>query len=617
MLKKIHGKKVKMLPGLFQRRMELNEAYLMELDPGCLLQNFYLEAGIIPPGGQVVSDPEHAKMHWGWEAPSCQLRGHFLGHWLSAAARLCASGGRPELGARVDHIVAELARCQEMNGGEWVGSIPEKYFAMLVPGRYIWSPQYTMHKTIMGLKDVYELLGNKTAIRILGRLADWYVRWVNDVQKDNPDAVYSGEQAGMLEVWADLYALTKEEKYLFLIRAYEHNALFDRLDRGGDALTDDHANASIPLAHGAARMAEITGEDRWIKRLEAFWKTAVEERSMFATTGCNAGEFWIPPYAQGRYLGNEDQEFCTVYNMVRTAEYLLRRTGKKQYADYIERALYNGFLAQQNRETGMPAYFLPLIPGSRKKWGSKTRDFWCCFGTMVQAQAMYPELIWYQTDESIAVSQYIPSEAEARLRGGTVRITQRIHMKDYNNQVLFDEHSGGRVSRWSLRFTVSSDAEKAWTLKLRIPGWCAGEPALALNGKPAKAAMRDGWLELNRAWGTDDRLDVFFPSRVVFEHLDGAEELACAVDGPIVLAGLTDRDTGLRIDPDDPESMLLPEQSHTYGTFVWTQNIYMTRRQQANFRMIPLYEVTDEAYTVYFTIHHSSFRITNESNQDA
>ena len=255
-----------------------------------------------------------------------------------------------------------------MNGGEWVGSIPEKYFAMMKPGRYIWSPQYTMHKTIMGLKDVYDRLDNETAINILNRLADWYVRWVKEMQKEDPAAIYSGEQAGMLEVWADLYALTKNEKYLFLVKAYENNVLFARLDDGGDALSDDHANASIPLAHGAARMAEVTGDNKWEKRLEAFWKTAVQDRGMFATTGSNAGEFWIPPHSHGRYLGNEDQEFCTVYNMVRAAEYLFRRTGKKEYADYIERAIYNGFLAQQNKETGMPTYFLPLLPGSKKKW---------------------------------------------------------------------------------------------------------------------------------------------------------------------------------------------------------------------------------------------------------
>ena len=601
MLKAIKGKEIRMLPGLFQRRMKLNEDYLMELDPGCLLQNFYIEAGIIPSGGQVISEPDKAKMHWGWEAPSCQLRGHFLGHWLSAAAGLCAGGGNPELLARVNFIVAELARCQELNGGEWVGSIPEKYFYMLTPGRYIWSPQYTMHKTIMGLKDVYEKLGNETAIAILDRLADWYVRWVKEMQESNPDAVYSGEQAGMLEVWVDLYALTKKDKYLFLIKAYEQNVLFERLDRSGDALSDDHANASIPLAHGAARMAEVTGEAIWSDRLEAFWKTAVEDRGMFATTGCNAGEFWIPPHAQGLYLGNEDQEFCTVYNMVRAAEYLFRRTGESKYADYIERALYNGFLAQQNKETGMPTYFLPMIPGSRKKWGSRTRDFWCCFGTMVQAQTMYPELIWYTGENSVTISQYIPSEAEISLSSGRSVISQKIHMKDYNNQVLFDEHSEGRVSRWSLRFTVMSEEEKAWALRLRVPCWCAGEPVAVLNGEPISAKPKDGWLEIKRIWGEKDELDVFFPSKVVFEHLEGAEELVCAVDGPIVLAGLTDRNTGLQGNLEDPESILLPEQSHTYGAFVWTQNVYLTRHQKENFRMVPLYEVTDEKYTVYFT----------------
>lgn len=602
MLKALRGKDVRILPGLFQKRMKLNEEYLMELDPGCLLQNFYIEAGIIPPSGQVINDPDKAKMHWGWEAPSCQLRGHFLGHWLSAAAKLCAGGDKPELRARVDLIVEELAKCQEMNGGEWVGSIPEKYFAMLVPGRYIWSPQYTMHKTIMGLKDVYEQLGNKTAINILDRLADWYVRWVKDMQESNPDAVYSGEQAGMLEVWADLYALTGNDKYLFLIKAYEQNALFERLDKGGDALSDDHANASIPLAHGAARLAEITGEDIWAKRLAAFWQTAVEKRGMFTTTGCNAGEFWIPPHVQGRYLGNEDQEFCTVYNMVRTAEYLFRRTGESKFADYIERALYNGFLAQQNKETGMPTYFLPLIPGSQKKWGSRTRDFWCCFGTMVQAQTLYPELIWYTVENSVTVSQYIPSDADIMMPAGKVWISQKIHMKDYNNQVLFDEHSEGRVSRWSLRFTVSSKVKNQWTLRLRVPCWCTGEPLLTLNGEALETVPLNGWIEICRDWGEQDELDVFFPSKVMFERLDGAEELACAMDGPIVLAGLTDRDTGLQGDLNDPDSILLPEQSHTYGAFVWTQNVYQTRHQKENFRMIPLYEVTDEKYTVYFTV---------------
>ena len=126
MLQRAQIQDVRMFPGLFRNRMKLNEDYLMELDSVCLLQNFYLEAGIQLPGQQSVPDPSSARLHWGWEAPSCQLRGHFLGHWLSAAAMLCANEERPQLKAKLEWIVDELARCQALNGGEWVGSIPER-----------------------------------------------------------------------------------------------------------------------------------------------------------------------------------------------------------------------------------------------------------------------------------------------------------------------------------------------------------------------------------------------------------------------------------------------------------------------------------------------------------
>ena len=67
-------------------------------------------------------------------------------------------------------------------------------------------------------------------------------------------------------------------------------------------VTDDHANASIPVSHGAGRLYEITGDEKWMRRMEAFWKTAVTDRGMFSTTGSNAGEFWIPPHIQGNWF---------------------------------------------------------------------------------------------------------------------------------------------------------------------------------------------------------------------------------------------------------------------------------------------------------------------------
>lgn len=598
MLKPAEKGSVKILPGVFRERMDVNSQYLLELDANCLLQNFYLEAGIILPGLQVVDNPETANLHWGWEAPTCQLRGHFLGHWISAAAKLIAADGEPELRVKLDNIVSELARCQELNGGEWVGSIPEKYFTRLIKNQYIWSPQYVMHKTIVGLSDAYIYAGNTQALDILSHLSDWYITWTEKAAETNPHAVYAGEEAGMLEVWAQLYQLTKDEKYLTLAKRYADAALFRKLKEGKDSLTNCHANASIPFTHGAAKMYEITGDSDWLEVIKLFWKVAVTDRGMFSTTGMNAGEFWVPPHMQGHFLGSSDQEFCTVYNMVRTASYLLKYTGEAQYADYIERALYNGFLAQQNAQTGMPAYFLPLGAGSRKKWGTKTRDFWCCHGTMVQAQTLYPELVWFTDGDKITAAQYIPSDFTAEMNGANVTVSQTTGMKYYNDQAFFDEKDDGQMSRWLLKFSVKCDKPVRFTLSLRVPEWAKGVK-LEVNGKNTAAPVKDGWLDITADW-QNDSVQVFFPSELRAETLPDMPELMSVVDGPIVLAGIIGSDCGIT-GADKLNEQFMPQMEHTYGTFPWRQNSWRTRNQPQSVMFRPLYEVTDEEYTVYFT----------------
>lgn len=598
MLKPAEKGSVKILPGVFRERMDVNRQYLLELDTNCLLQNFYLEAGIILPGLQVVDNPETANLHWGWEAPTCQLRGHFLGHWISAAAKLIAADGEPELRVKLDNIVSELARCQELNGGEWVGSIPEKYFTRLIKNQYIWSPQYVMHKTIVGLSDAYIYAGNTQALDILSHLSDWYITWTEKAAETNPHAVYAGEEAGMLEVWAQLYQLTKDEKYLTLAKRYADAGLFRKLKEGKDSLTNCHANASIPFTHGAAKMYEITGDSDWLEVIKLFWKAAVTDRGMFSTTGMNAGEFWVPPHMQGHFLGSSDQEFCTVYNMVRTASYLLKYTGEAQYADYIERALYNGFLAQQNAQTGMPAYFLPLGAGSRKKWGTKTRDFWCCHGTMVQAQTLYPELVWFTDGDKITAAQYIPSEFTAEMNGANVTVSQTTGMKYYNDQAFFDEKDDGQMSRWLLKFSVKCDKPVRFTLSLRVPEWAKGVE-LEVNGKNTAAPVKDGWLDITADW-QNDSVQVFFPSELRAETLPDMPELMSVVDGPIVLAGITGSDCEIT-GADKLNEQFMPQREHTYGTFPWRQNSWRTRNQPQSVMFRPLYEVTDEEYTVYFT----------------
>ncbi|MBR3575675.1 MAG: glycoside hydrolase family 127 protein [Lachnospiraceae bacterium] len=608
MLRSLSKSDVKVTGGVFRDRMNVDKRYLLELDSQCLLQNFYIEAGIIMPGLQMVPDPAKANLHWGWEAPVCQLRGHFLGHWLSAAAAFVATDGDNDLKVKLDFIVSELARCQELNGGEWVGSIPEKYMNRLARPEYIWSPQYTMHKTVMGLVDAYRYAGNRQALEIVDRLADWYVKWVDTMTKVDPRIAYKGEQGGMLEQWAELYSITGNEKYKTLIDAYKDHDIYKRLEKAGDALSDDHTNASIPVSHGSARLYEVLGDkeqkEYFRKVTERFWEEAVDNRGMLATTGANAGEFWIPPHKMAQYIGDNDQEFCTVYNMVRLADYLYRWTGESRYADYIESAVYNGFLAQQNMFSGMPTYFLPLKAGSKKKWGSKRNDFWCCHGTMVQSPTLYPSLIYFtdEDEKNITVAQYIPSRAEVKLGNDDIVISQKTDMISYNNQVFFDDHAGGEKTRWSIRFDISGTGEEAFSVKLRVPAWSASEPKVIVSsGEVSGQKIENGYIVLEIAKPAETAVNILFDAKVRALPLDDQPELAALVDGPIVLAGLTDKDRGITYSG-DVSTALYQRTEHTYTTYVWKQNNYITRDQPENFELKPLYDVTDETYTVYFTL---------------
>lgn len=248
----------------------------------------------------------------------------------------------------------------------------------------------------------------------------------------------------------------------------------------------------------------------------------------------------------------------------------------------------------------MPTYFLPLKHGSKKKWGSKTHDFWCCHGTMVQAQTLYPDLVYFTDSEGVIVSQYIPSKADITVSDKPVHIEQTTDMKNYNSQTFFDEHSDFTMSRWSMKFTVSCEKKTAFVLKLRLPEWVSGEPEVTVNGNAVKAEIANGYIKLAGEW-QNDTVGLFFPSEIRMERLDDMPYLAAAVDGPIVLAGITGCDCGLHGDYSKPADIFEPQIEHTYSTFPWKQNEYITKGQEYNITFKPLYDVMDEEYTVYFS----------------
>ena len=434
--------------------------------------------------------PEDA--HWGWESPTCQIRGEFLGHWLSAAAHIIASTGDLEIKGKADFIVSEVARCQEENGGEWAAPIPEKYMDWLGRGKTVWAPHCTVHRNMMGLYDMYALTGNTQALEILVRWARWFARWSAQFTRDQFDEMLDVETGGMLESWADLYGVTGEKEHYELIKRYDRRRLFDPLLAGKDVLTNMHANTTIPEIHGAARAWEVTGEERWRSVVEAYWRCAVTDRGYYCTGGQTNGEFWTPPQQLSTRLGDKNQEHCTVYHMMRLAEYLLRWTGDASYADYWERNLYNGSLAQQHPETGMVTYFLPLRSGSVKKWGTPTDDFWCCHGTIIQAHSVFPQHIFLEEGDDLVLSQYIPCQVDWNRNGNRVSLTLT---EDLHPEL----HRRPAFRTYDLKIECRQPEE--FTLKLRLPGWISASPQVTVNGeKQPVTGVPSSYASLRRVW---------------------------------------------------------------------------------------------------------------------
>ena len=584
----------------FLRRARLNRDYVVSLKNKNLLQNFYMEAGLWNPQIQLnnAAGREQAEdIHWGWESPTCQLRGHFLGHWLSAAAYIAASTGDTEVRGKAEAIVSELARIQEVNGGRWVASIPEKYFFWIAQGKPVWAPHYTVHKTFMGLIDMYKLTGDRQSLDVAEKFATWYADWTKGFSRDQMDDILDVETGGMLEVWADLYGITKKPVYLELLSRYRRGRLFDALLAGKDVLSNKHANTTIPEAQGAARAYEVTGDAKWRDIVMAYWKSAVTDRGYYATGGQTSGEIWTAPFKLSARLGDKNQEHCVVYNMIRLADYLYRWTGDIQYLDYIERNIYNGILAQQHPATGQVTYFLPLEAGAHKTWGSATNDFWCCHGSLVQAQSRHDRYIYYTSPEAVTVAQYIPSEASIQQSGSEVKITQTLVNEADDHRVHRDDDPAGRPGRWVVDIKVTSAKPANFTLKLRIPWW-ARNPTLSINGKDeAMEGKPSTYVSLRRAWNSD-QLRLTLPKGLSAVPLPDRPEMVAFMDGPVVLAGLTSEEHALTGDKSRPEGLLVPDNEREWSQ--WLEGNYRTTGQTANIRFVPLYSVTDQRYTVYF-----------------
>jgi DUF1680 family protein len=586
--------RVRLRPGPFLDAALRNRRFVMELEPDRLLHMFRVTAGL----------PSTAEPLGGWEQPANELRGHFTGHYLSACAMLQAGLGDPEVKARGELMVAELARCQDALGSGYLSAFPEEFFDRLRRGENVWAPFYTLHKIMAGLLDMYTLAGNEQALLMLKRMAGWVRRYALPLGEAHMARVLEREYGGMNEVLYNLGAATGDASFFELARQFDHERVFAPLAEGRDELKGLHANTTIPKIIGAARRYELTGERRYRDLAEYFWHTVTGRRS-YCTGGTSNEEAWrTEPGRLAGELSGYTQECCCTYNMLKLTHHLFSWTADPAAADYHERALWNGILGTQHPDDGMTVYYVPLAAGYWKLFGRPRDAFWCCTGSGLESFAKLADGVYFQDDTGLYVNQFVPTTLDWTERGVTV-VQETRFPEEETIRLLFRTKAGVRVP---------------FTLRVRVPSWTAAGGRAVLNGKRLEAFASPGsYLVLDREFADGDRLEMTLPMNLRACPLPDDPRLVAAVHGPIVLAGRLGREgltsENLRAEPTKvrqvPEYRSEPVpapaiRSSSAEPGTWLRPVagrpleYETVDPATPLRFEPLYRIFDERYGVYW-----------------
>lgn len=590
-------KDIRLLPSRFRENMMRDSAWMVSIDVNRLLHSFHTNAGVFAgrEGGYMT-----VKKLGGWESLDCELRGHTAGHLLSAYGLMYAATGSEIFKLKGDSIVNGLAEVQEALGNGYLSAFPEELINRNLLGGSVWAPWYTQHKLFSGLIDQYLYTANQQALKVVKGMGDWAYRKLKPQSEETRRKMIRNEFGGINESFYNLYAITGDENYRWLAEYFYHNDVVDPLKAQNDDLGTKHTNTFIPKVIAEARNYELTQNETSRKLADFFWHTMIDHHTF--APGCSSQKEHFFDTAQfSNFLNGYTGETCCTYNMLKLSRHLFCWTGDTKVADYYERALYNHILGQQDPQSGMVSYFLPLLSGSHRVYSTKENSFWCCVGSGFENHAKYGEAIYYHNDKGIYVNLFIPSEVNWREKGLVLR-----------QETAFPSEEKTSI-------TVHAEQPVQTTVYLRYPSW-SSKVVVLVNGMKVSVKQKPGsYLALTRQWKNGDCIEATYPMQVRIETTPDNPKRGALVYGPLVLAGErgvqgmqapapfsdpklyndyytydyqipTDLKTILQVDVKHPERIL--QRAGTELKFTTTEGDVIR----------PLYDIHQQRYVVYWDL---------------
>lgn len=361
-----------------------------------------------------------------------------------------------------------------------------------------------------------------------------------------PDGLASTDGHPEIEMaLVELYRETSQTAYLdlarFLIDVRGHGVLGpgwlgsayyqDDIPVRDTRVVRGHAVRAVFLAAGATDLYLETGEASLLEAVRAQWEDMVAGKT-YLTGGIGAR--W-----EGESFGNAYElppdvayaETCAAHGAILWSWRMLLATGEQRYAEFIERALYNGFAAGLSGDGARFFYVNALHnrPGpadTSSRVAARGRQPWyttaCCPPNVMRMLASVHHYLATCDDDGLQVHQYATGSLTADLPVGAVGLRVETGYPDTGTVTI----------------TIREAPDAAWTLSLRIPNWADGT-TVSVAGQPLESAIRAGTMaRLRRAWspGTVVVLQLGLRPRltVADPRIDAVRGCVAIERGPVV-----------------------------------------------------------------------------------
>ena len=461
--------------------------------------------------------------HYGWVFQDSDLA-----KWLEAVAYALTVRPEPGLERTADGAIELVCAAQQLDGylnTYYIINGLEKRFTNLQDHHELYCFGHMLEAAVA----YYQATGKDALLQAMIRYADCIDRCIGP--EEGKLHGYPGHEVAEMALMR-LYAVTHDEKHLRLAkyfidqrgqaplyfeeegrrngnRFYWENSPFRyNYYQAGMPVREQkeamgHAVRAAYLMSGIADVARETGDEELYRTALTLWESATRRRMYI--TGAIGSSHYGEAFTFDYDLPNDTVygETCAAIGLVFFARRMLEIRPKAEYADVMERALYNGVISGMSLDGTRFFYVNPLevVPEACEKDEGKRhvkpeRQKWfgcaCCPPNLARLLASVGQYMVTARDGAAYIHLYIGADLALEMNGRPLKVSLRSGFP------------------WQGKVSLSVTAGRAGgCIALRVPGWC-GRYTLAVNGRPAEVPVRDGYLLLDRTWQPGDTVELDF-----------------------------------------------------------------------------------------------------------